>query len=657
MLNRCFTYMNTKKLLTSKIKSVNIELARERGKTTFNIEELTTILYDGPEKLKRMFVVTVLQHATKLQKQYWLPKINNFEVIGTYAQTELGHGTFVRGLETTATYDPKSKEFILHRVELGDIGNKQGFTNVTNGYLKLTNHRIPREYMLMRYARVEEDGTYVAPPNRTLTYGTMVHLRVNIMVASATIGDELQIIDYQTQQQKLFTQLANVYALWLAAKQLIIIYDNIASQREKGDFSELPQLHALTTSLKAFSSSLALEGVEECRMACGGHGYSHASGFPKLFAYISMLPIVEGENTVMYLQAGRLVDNKNKRFGMSHLLKMAYAISSGPVNEDLANERKKATFNVEKLTNFIYRGEEIAERRRYIQNLVIQDPFYKTCKPWAFCSREEAYDEALRKQTYINQRLKELDITSPIEEFFYKECAAPHESSPIGLQTSMFIPTIEKQGTEEQKKKWLPAAKKLQIIGTYAQTEMGHGTFLRGIETEARYDPKTKEFVLNTPTLTSMNGKNSELLCTDGTALHTREMLWHAFFYGVELGDIGPKLGYGSNDNGYLRLFNVRISRENMLMRYAKVLEDGTYVPPSNTRLAYGSMVLVRSMIVNDTGRSLSQACVIAIRYSAVRRQTEWRGVADIGLSDTAVQVTSFVSYIICLDSNRQANV
>ena len=26
-------------------------------------------------------------------------------VIGTYAQTELGHGTFVRGLETTATYD------------------------------------------------------------------------------------------------------------------------------------------------------------------------------------------------------------------------------------------------------------------------------------------------------------------------------------------------------------------------------------------------------------------------------------------------------------------------------------------------------------------------------------------------------------------------
>lgn len=29
---------------------------------------------------------------------------------GTYAQTELGHGTFVRGLETTATYDVQNKE-------------------------------------------------------------------------------------------------------------------------------------------------------------------------------------------------------------------------------------------------------------------------------------------------------------------------------------------------------------------------------------------------------------------------------------------------------------------------------------------------------------------------------------------------------------------
>lgn len=30
------------------------------------------------------------------------------------------------------------------------------------------------------------------------------------------------------------------------------------------------------------------------------------------------------------------------------------------------------------------------------------------------------------------------------------------------------------------------------------------GTFIRGLETTATYDPKTREFVINSPTLTSM---------------------------------------------------------------------------------------------------------------------------------------------------------
>ena len=36
------------------------------------------------------------------------------KLVGTYAQTELGHGTFVRGLETTATFDPEADEFVAH---------------------------------------------------------------------------------------------------------------------------------------------------------------------------------------------------------------------------------------------------------------------------------------------------------------------------------------------------------------------------------------------------------------------------------------------------------------------------------------------------------------------------------------------------------------
>ena len=40
--------------------------------------------------------------------------------------------------------------------------------------------------------------------------------------------------------------------------------------------------------------------------------------------------------------------------------------------------------------------------------------------------------------------------------------------------------------------------------GSYGQTEMGHGSNVRGIETTAVYDKNTQEFVLNTPNLSSM---------------------------------------------------------------------------------------------------------------------------------------------------------
>ena len=35
------------------------------------------------------------------------------------------------------------------------------------------------------------------------------------------------------------------------------------------------------------------------------------------------------------------------------------------------------------------------------------------------------------------------------------------------------------------------------------RTELGHGSNVRGIECEARWMPKTKEFVINSPTLTA----------------------------------------------------------------------------------------------------------------------------------------------------------
>ena len=49
------------------------------------------------------------------------------------------------------------------------------------------------------------------------------------------------------------------------------------------------------------------------------------------------------------------------------------------------------------------------------------------------------------------------------------------ENNPLGLHQVMFIPTIEKQGTKEQIQKYVVPAKQMKILGTYAQTELGHG--------------------------------------------------------------------------------------------------------------------------------------------------------------------------------------
>lgn len=91
---------------------------------------------------------------------------------------------------------------------------------------------------------------------------------------------------------------------------------------------------------------------------------------------------------------------------------------------------------------------------------------------------------------------------------------------------------------------------------------------------------------------------------------------------GIKIGEIGPKLGMKSVNNGFLGFNNVRIPRKNMLMRNAQVLADGTFVKAPSSVLTYGTMMFVRVVILRDVSNYLSKAVTIATRYSAVRRQS-----------------------------------
>ena len=68
-------------------------------------------------------------------------------------------------------------------------------------------------------------------------------------------------------------------------------------------------------------------------------------------------------------------------------------------------------------------------------------------------------------------------IFSHLKQIFLRK-AFPNEGVPIALHLRMFTSAIEQNGTEIQAKKWLDLATPFKIIGTYAQTELGHGSCL-----------------------------------------------------------------------------------------------------------------------------------------------------------------------------------
>jgi acyl-CoA oxidase len=228
----------------------------------------------------------------------------------------------------------------------------------------------------------------------------------------------------------------------------------------------------------------------------------------------------------------------------------------------------------------------------------------------------------------------------------------------------MFLPALMNHGTGEQQAEWVSRAWNCNVIGTYAQTELGHGTFLRGLETTSTYDPKTKEFVIHSPSITAYKVCGfSHLFFTikylsvttfytfqwwPGGLGHTanyaiviaqlysqgehhgiqpfivqlRDEETHMPMKGITIGEIGNKVGMNTVNNGFLGFNQVRIPLKHMLMKNAKVLENGEFIKPKSSVLTYGTMMFVRVVILKDMASYLSKAVTIAMRYATVRRQS-----------------------------------
>ncbi|KAJ7546644.1 hypothetical protein O6H91_08G048700 [Diphasiastrum complanatum] len=152
--------------------------------------------------------------GTQRHHDRWLQDTEDYVVKGCFAMTELGHGSNVRGIETVATYDPSTKEFIictpcesaqkywiggaaehathvvvfsqLHingknegvhafiaqirdeqgrncsGVRIVDCGHKIGLNGVDNGRIWFDNVRVPQENLLNSVSDVTPEGHYVS---------------------------------------------------------------------------------------------------------------------------------------------------------------------------------------------------------------------------------------------------------------------------------------------------------------------------------------------------------------------------------------------------------------------------------------------------------------------------------------------------------------
>lgn len=296
-------------------------------------------------------------------------------------------------------------------------------------------------------------------------------------------------------------------------------------------------------------------------------------------------------------------------------------------NPDLAAERAACPFSPPAVTHFIDGSPAATARRRRLESWIVRDPTgVFSNDDNNVLHRTERHVRALAKFVRLvelcraagvgeggggddgekgaNAAVRHLEgeiIAAP--EFHTLVSAIADDPFPTSLHFVMFVPNIMTLCDAEQQARWLPLCRDWRMIGCYAQTELGHGSNIRALETTATFLKERDggapggEWVINSPTLTSAKfwpgtlGKTAnhamviaQLIDGKGKrrGIHNflvplRSMEDHKLLPGVETGDIGPKIGYNNMDNGFAMFKDVRIPRRNMAMRFATVDEEGKY--------------------------------------------------------------------------------
>ena len=318
------------------------------------------------------------------------------------------------------------------------------------------------------------------------------------------------------------------------------------------------------------------------------------------------------------------------------------SIKRGIVNPDLLEERAKSSFNKAELEVFVY-GPDAVEQIAMVADFNRRHPELVDGFEYYEMSREEKFKSWWRKYHAVMKDEKAhifFTNNSQRKDHRFQWAWAYPGLSLLALHQTMFTSSIKFLGSEKQQAKYLPLCDNLSIIGNYAQTELGHGSNVAGLETTATLDQATDEFVIHTPTIKATKfwpgslgvvGTHSIVFarCIAGGndygvqpfLVQIRSTEDHKPLKGVSVGDIGEKLGYNSVDNGYLSFDHLRISRSNMLSRFVKITKTGDMEMKAHPKLLYMIMVMTRLHIIFGGVVNIFTACLRATRYAICRRQ------------------------------------